>query len=165
MPSKNHKALDRKDQNSKRLTPHTYTKGMRRRRETTWGEGEWEASTEKPNPKLETRNNLISPKSIHRGNHYVNMDLQTWRKEEPPEMRELMKAATRWENREGRGRRNKISKSWNRPRAMKEIIEVRSPKTRSWKPRRVGTIDGRPTTRKTTSKTTKLWPNLRRCSS
>ena len=42
---------------------------------------------------------------------------------------------------------------------MKESIEVRTPKTRSWKPRRAKTIDGKPTTRNKTSKTTKLWPN------
>ena len=42
---------------------------------------------------------------------------------------------------------------------MKESIEVRRQKTRSWKPRRAKTIDGKPTTRNKTSKTTKLWPN------
>ena len=42
---------------------------------------------------------------------------------------------------------------------MKESIEVRTPKTRSWKPKRAETIDGKPTTRNTKSKTNKLWPN------
>ena len=65
----------------------------------------------------------------------------------------------------GKGRQNKISKLWSCPRAMKESIEVRSLKTRSWKPRRARTIEGKPTTRKPTSKTTKIWPNQRRCSS
>ena len=37
MQVKKHKALDRKDQSSKRLTPHTYTKGNMERKETTWG--------------------------------------------------------------------------------------------------------------------------------
>ena len=35
LPTKNHKALNRRDQSSKRLTPHTYTKGSRKRRKTT----------------------------------------------------------------------------------------------------------------------------------
>ena len=42
---------------------------------------------------------------------------------------------------------------------MKENIEVKTPKTRSWKARWAKTIDGKPTTRNTTSKTTKIWPN------
>ena len=42
---------------------------------------------------------------------------------------------------------------------MKESIEVRTPKTRIWKPKRAETIDGKPTTRNTKSKTNKLWPN------
>ncbi|KAF3587625.1 hypothetical protein F2Q69_00027901 [Brassica cretica] len=33
MPVKNHRALDRRDQSSKRLIPHTYTKGSKGRRE------------------------------------------------------------------------------------------------------------------------------------
>ncbi|WZZ65444.1 hypothetical protein YC2023_076814 [Brassica napus] len=37
MPVKNHKALDRRDQSSKRLTPHTYTKESKERREITGG--------------------------------------------------------------------------------------------------------------------------------
>ena len=37
MPTKNHKALNRRDQSTKRLTPHTYTKGSRRRRKATYG--------------------------------------------------------------------------------------------------------------------------------
>ena len=65
----------------------------------------------------------------------------------------------------GKERQNNISKLWSCPRAMKKSIEVISPKTRSWKPRQTRTIDGKPTTRKTTSKTTKIWPNPRRCSS
>ena len=36
MQLKNHKALDRRDQNSKRLTPHTYTKKNMEIKETTW---------------------------------------------------------------------------------------------------------------------------------
>ena len=36
MQLKNHKALDRRDQSSKRLTPHTYTKENMERKETTW---------------------------------------------------------------------------------------------------------------------------------
>ena len=45
-------------------------------------------------------------------------------------------------------RQNEIDKPWSHPRAMKKSIEVRSPKTRFWKPRRVETIDGKPSTRK-----------------
>ena len=37
MQVKKHKALDRKDQSSKRLTTHTYTKGNMGRTKTTWG--------------------------------------------------------------------------------------------------------------------------------
>ena len=37
MPGKNHKALNIRDQSSKRLTLHTYTKWHKRRREKTWG--------------------------------------------------------------------------------------------------------------------------------
>ena len=36
MQVQNHKALDRRDQSSKRLTPHTYTKKNIERKETTW---------------------------------------------------------------------------------------------------------------------------------
>ena len=53
-------------------------------------------------------------------------------------------------------RQNEINKPWSHPRAMKKSIEVRSPKIRSWKPRRAETINGKPATRKTTSMTTKL---------
>ena len=74
MTSKNHKALDKMDQNSKILTPHSYIK-RRIRRQITWGEGECKASTEKPKPKLDTRNNLLSLQSIHRRNHYPNLEL------------------------------------------------------------------------------------------
>ena len=44
---------------------------------------------------------------------------------------------------------------------MKESIEVRSPNTRSLKPRRVRTNDDKRTTRKTTSKTTNSNPKKR----
>ena len=36
MQVKNHKALDTRDQSSKRLTPHTYTKKNMERKEKTW---------------------------------------------------------------------------------------------------------------------------------
>ena len=53
-----------------------------------------------------------------------------------------------------KGRQSKIIKSCSRPRA----IEVISPKPISWKPRREGIINGKPATRKTTLKMTKLDP-------
>lgn len=56
MPASNHKALDRNDQSSKRLTLNKYTKGSMRRKETT--------DHEKTEPKFETRNKLPSPQSI-----------------------------------------------------------------------------------------------------
>ena len=41
-------------------------------------------TTEKPESKLETKNNIPNPQSIHRGKHYSNLDWKTWRKKEPP---------------------------------------------------------------------------------
>ncbi|KAF2610556.1 hypothetical protein F2Q70_00010362 [Brassica cretica] len=51
MPVKNHKALERMDQSSERLIPHTYTKGSKGRKEQPEGE------------------------------HYPNLRWQTWRKD------------------------------------------------------------------------------------
>ena len=58
-------------------------------------EGEWKVRTEKPDPKLKTRNNFLNPHSITRGNHYPDLDWQICQKREPPEMRSVMKVATR----------------------------------------------------------------------
>ena len=60
-----------------------------------------------------------------------------------------------------KGRRNKINKPWNRIRAMKESINVRSPKIRSWKPRRAWIIDGKPTTGRQHQRRLKFVPTQR----
>ena len=102
MPAKNHKALDRNDQTFKILTAHTYTKGKRGK----WNnrrEWEWNPTTEKPEPKFETRNNLRSQHSIHGEKYYPNLEWQTWRNGEPPKMQPTMKSATIWENKERKG--------------------------------------------------------------
>ncbi|KAF3535249.1 hypothetical protein F2Q69_00021192 [Brassica cretica] len=77
---KNHKALDRRDQSSKRLIPHTYTKGSKGRREQP--EGERKPTPEKPEARLKTRNNLPNLQSILGGEYYPNLKWQTWRKGE-----------------------------------------------------------------------------------
>ena len=61
MPAKNHKAL------------HTYTKESRKEEKQLEREGEWKHTIEKSKPNLETRNNFLSPQSIHREN-----TIQTW---------------------------------------------------------------------------------------
>ena len=160
MPVKNHKALDRRDQSSKRLIPRTYTKGSKGRREQhEWGRTEanpretwaqtWDQKQSSKSTEHTRRRTLSKPRVANMANGRVT------------ETQAAMKAATRWGNIDGRVDKTKFIKSWSRTRA----IEFRSPKTISWKPRREGTIDGKLTTRKTTSNTTKLWPNLKRCSS
>ena len=77
LPTKNHKALDKRDQNSKRLNfTHLY-QGKEGNKRNKLRKGEWKVSTEKPKPKLNTRNNYLSQQSIHIGNHYPNLDWQT----------------------------------------------------------------------------------------
>ena len=71
------------------------------------------------------------------------MEWQTCRKREPPEFRSVMKGVTRWENIEETGDE---TKSTNHVTVLELwSIEVRSPKTRSWKARRAGYIDDKPT--------------------
>ncbi|KAF3494048.1 hypothetical protein DY000_02053495 [Brassica cretica] len=70
IPTKKHKALNRRDQSSKTLTPHTYTKGSKgRRKASNIREGEW-----KPELMFETRINLPSQQNIHEGKHYPNLE-------------------------------------------------------------------------------------------
>ena len=157
MPTKNHKTLDRIDQSSKRLTPHTYTKWSRRRKEKHLREGEWKTTTEKSEPKLEARNNLPNTQSVHREKHYPNLEWQTWRKAESLKIWAAMKAATRWENREGR-REKWIKKTVEPSLSYEREHRSWSLKTISWKQRRAGNIDGKPITRKTPSKTTNSEP-------
>ena len=165
MQVKKHKALDRRNQRSKRLTPDTYTRGNMRRIETTWG---------RDNRNQAPRNQRISlrPEITFKA-HIAYTQTKTLSK--PGVVSMVKRRATRdassdencnkMRKQRGKGRQNKITKLCRCPRAMKESIEVRSPKTRSWKPRRTRTIDGKPTTRKTTLKTTKIWPGPRRWSS
>ena len=160
MQVKNHKALDRKDQSSKRLIPHTYTKGSKGRRE----QPEWGRTEAIPR---ETRDQNWDQKHSSKSTEHTRrrtlskLGVANMAKGRVAETQVVMKAATRWGNIDGRVDKTKFIKSWSRTRA----IEFRSPKTISWKPRREGSNNGKPTTRKTTSKTTKLWPNPKRCSS
>ena len=160
MQVKNHKTLDRRDQSSKRLIPHTYTKGsMGRREQPEWGRTEanpretraqtWDQKQSSKSTEHTRRRTLSKPGVTNMAKEKSHRDASS--DESCNEMKEH-----KW-----KGRQNEIIKSWSRPRA----IEVRSPKTRSWKPRRAGSINGKPTTKKTTLKTTKLWPNPKRCSS
>ena len=57
--------------------------------------------------------------------------------------------------------RDKKDTKWNQQTvepssSYEKSIEVRSPETKSWKPRRAETIDGKLSTRKTTSMKSKL---------
>ena len=148
MPMKNHKALNRKDESSKRLTLHTYQE-KHEKKKNNQKEGEWKPTTEKPKLKFETRNNIPSPQNIHKEKHYPNLEWQTWRNRELPETQLAMKMQ--------QGEKTKKEKETTQNQQTVEPsssyennIKVRSPKTRSWKPRRAGTINGKPTTRKTT---------------
>ncbi|KAF2540837.1 hypothetical protein F2Q70_00036555 [Brassica cretica] len=130
MQVKKYKALDRRDQSSKRLTPDTYTKGNMGRRETI----RWRDNRNQP-----PRNQRISlrPEIIFKA-HTSYTRTKTLSK---PGVVSMVKGrATRdassdesWNEmrkQRGKGKQNKISKLWSCPRAMKESIEIRFPKTR-----------------------------------
>ncbi|WZZ27355.1 hypothetical protein YC2023_010756 [Brassica napus] len=53
-----------------------------REEENNLSEGERKPTPEKPEPRLETRNNLPNLQSIFGGEHYPNLEWQTWRKGE-----------------------------------------------------------------------------------
>ncbi|KAF3559606.1 hypothetical protein F2Q69_00014648 [Brassica cretica] len=116
MPVKKHKALDRRDQSSKRLISHTYTKGSKGRIEQ---------------PEAYSEENTIQTWSGKHGERESRRDTSS--DESCNEMREH-----RW--------KDKQTKSSNRG-AVLELL-----KSDHQKPY----LDGKPTTRKTTSKTTKL---------
>ena len=152
MQVKTREFLDRRYQNSKKLTPPTYTKGNMGRRETTWG---------KENERQPPRNQRLNlrPKTTFQPHIvYTNENIiQTSNdKHGERENHQRCDAVTRWENKEGKRDKTKSANFG----AVLELWKIAyTPKTRSWKPRRTLTIDGKLTTRKTTSKTTKLWPN------
>ena len=59
-------------------------------------EGERKPTSDKPELKLDTRNNLPNLQSILGGEHYPNLEWQTWRKRERvTETQAGLKAATR----------------------------------------------------------------------
>ncbi|KAF3550173.1 hypothetical protein DY000_02004884 [Brassica cretica] len=91
MPVKNYKALDRRDQSSKRLISHTYTKGSKGRREQ---------------PGAYSEENTIQIWSGKHGERESHRDASN--DESCNEMREH-----RW-----KGRQNEIIQSWSRPRAI-----------------------------------------------
>ena len=145
MPAKNNKTLNRINQSSKKINSTHVHQRMHEKKINNLSGGEWKPTTEKLKLKLEIINNL------------------------PSGQREsLQRCDQRWEMQRDEKRdkkeTNEINKPWSHPRAKKKSIEVRSPKTISWKPRRAETIDGKPTTRTKTSMTTNLWPSATRCS-
>ncbi|KAF2595224.1 hypothetical protein F2Q70_00042568 [Brassica cretica] len=91
MPVKNHKARERRDQISKRLIPHTYTKGSKGRRE------QHEAYSEE---------NIIQTWSGKYGERESHRDASS-----DESCNEMMEH--KW-----KGRQNEIIKSWSRPRAI-----------------------------------------------
>ncbi|KAF2572933.1 hypothetical protein F2Q70_00001958 [Brassica cretica] len=91
MPVKNHKALNRRDQSSKRLISHTYTKGSKGRREQ---------------PEAYSEENTIQIWSAKHGERESHKDASD--NESCNKMREH-----RW-----KGRQNEIIQLWSRLRAI-----------------------------------------------
>ncbi|KAF3501888.1 hypothetical protein F2Q69_00043790 [Brassica cretica] len=81
-------------------------------------EGEMKPTPEKHESRLETINNLPNLQSILGGEHYPNLEWQTWRKRESHRDASRVERCNEMKEHRWKGRQNEIIKSWSRPRAI-----------------------------------------------
>jgi len=104
MQLKNHKALDIRDQSSKILTPHTYTKENMERKETTW-ERENERQPPK-NQRLNLRPEITFQTHISYTNENI-IQISSGKHGERESHQRCDESCKEMQNREGKGDRAK----------------------------------------------------------